>query len=102
MASRLAHVPRKKMSGEIGTLTSTAFFPEIPTRLFLIIEFENQPYLGCLVFTEAVFCQQLNAFLQDHLGRSIVEIGDMDLSHTFKLPGNTGAESWMTHFTSIA
>jgi hypothetical protein len=75
-------VPVKKQIGEIGTLIRIAFFPETPKRLFLIMEFENEPYLGCLLFSEAGFCQQLNKILQDHVGLSIAEIGDMDLSHT--------------------
>jgi hypothetical protein len=76
-------VPTSKLTGEIGTLTRTTFFPEMPKRLFLIMEFENQPYMGALLFSDAVFCRQLNTILQDQIGRSIAEIGDMDLSHTF-------------------
>ena len=57
-------VPVKKISGEIGTLIRTAFFPETPQRLFLLMELENDRYMGCLLFSEPGFCQQLNEILQ--------------------------------------
>ncbi len=75
-------VPVKKISGEVGTLTRTAFFPDTPKRLFLIMETENARYMGCLVFSEVGFCQQLNEILQTNAGRPIIEIGDLDLSYT--------------------
>ena len=75
-------VPVKKLSGEIGTLIRTAFFPETPKRLFLLMELENEHYTGCLAFSEVGFCQQLVEILQTSAGRSIKDIGDLDLSHT--------------------
>jgi hypothetical protein len=75
-------LPVKKRSGEIGTLMRTAFFPETPKRVFMIMEFENKHYMGCLVFSEAGFCQQLSEILQTNAGRSLKDIGDLDLSHT--------------------
>jgi hypothetical protein len=36
---------------------------------------------------DAVFCRQTNKFLQGHLGRSIKEIGDLDLSRWANLFG---------------
>ncbi len=75
-------VPIKKLSGEVGILTRTAFFPETPKRLFLIMELENDHYMGCLVFGESGFCQQLSKILETNAGRSIEDIGDLDLSHT--------------------
>lgn len=72
----------KKLTGEIGMLTRTVFFPETPKRLFLVMETGNECYIGCLVFSEPGFCQQLNEILQSCAGRSIEEIGDLDLSYT--------------------
>jgi hypothetical protein len=72
-------VPVKKISGEVGTI-QTAFFPETPKRPFLIMEIENECYMGCLVFSEAGFCQQLRGILQTNACRSIKDIGDLDLS----------------------
>ena len=75
-------VPIKKISGEVGTLTRTACFPETPKRLFLIMELENEHYMGCLVFSEAGICRQLCEILETNAGRSIEAIGDLDVSHT--------------------
>jgi hypothetical protein len=75
-------VPIKKITGEIGTLVRTAFFPETPKRLFLIMEFENERYMGCLVFSKPGFWQQLSQILHTNAGRSIEDIENLDLSHT--------------------
>ena len=76
------HRAKQKISGENGILIRTAFFPETPKRLFLLMDLENEHYVGCLVFSEIGFCQQLGEILQTQAGRSIKEIGDLDLSHT--------------------
>jgi hypothetical protein len=75
-------VPTKKMTGETGVLIGAKFYPESPKRLFLRMEFHKQHYMGCLVFSDPGFCQQLNGILQAHLGHSIKEVGDLDLSDT--------------------
>lgn len=74
--------PTKKINGEVGILIRTTFHPDMPKRLFLRMEMDKQPYMGCLVFSDPHFCQQLNRLLQDQLGRSLKEIGDLDLAHT--------------------
>jgi hypothetical protein len=38
--------------------------------------------MGALVFTDSAFCRQLYEILQQHVGRSIEEIGDVDLAYT--------------------
>ena len=40
--------------------------------------------MGCRALTDAVFCRQLHKFLQGHLGKSIKEIRDLDLSRWVK------------------
>src|SRR5262245_44707253 len=44
------------------------------------MEFECEPYMGCLVVQGAAFALQLHKLLRDHIGLSIKEIGDLDLS----------------------
>ena len=46
------------------------------------MEFENEGYLGFLVVGEPMFCLQLDNILQEHVGRTIAEIGDIDRSFT--------------------
>ena len=72
----------KKTSGEVGILLGLIFNKAAPDRLFLRMENRTGRYLGCLAFNDHVFCRQLSIFLQDHIGKSIKEIGDLDLSHT--------------------
>ncbi len=38
--------------------------------------------MGALVLNDKAFCRQLYSILQDSVGKSIKEIGDLDLSYT--------------------
>ena len=44
------------------------------------MEFEQKQFMGFLSVNDAVLCRQLNTLLSEHLGRSIKEIGDLDLT----------------------
>jgi hypothetical protein len=46
------------------------------------MDLNGAPYMGTLLFSDAAFCWQLHDILQQNLGRSIEEIGDLDLSFT--------------------
>jgi hypothetical protein len=73
----------KKNLGEVGTLIGVILNEAAPDKLFLKMEItSDRQYMGCLAFDDQVFCRQLYIFLQDHIGKSIKEIGDLDLSHT--------------------
>jgi hypothetical protein len=75
-------VPVQKLHGEIGILKGVKLFDLTPNRCFLIIDFQTIRYMGSLLFQDAVFCRQIQDLLQQHLGRSIKEIGDLDVSFT--------------------
>ena len=72
----------KKNLGEIGTLIGVILNNAAPDKLFLRMEIKTGRYVGCLAFNDHVFCRHLYIFLQDHIGKSIKEIGDLDLSYT--------------------
>ena len=72
----------KKNLGEIGTLIGVMLNNAAPDKLFLRMEIKTGRYMGCLAFNDHVFCRQLYIFLQGHIGKSIKEIGDLDLSYT--------------------
>ena len=73
----------KKNLGEVGTLIGVILNEVAPDKLFLRMEIKSERrYMGCLAFNDPVFCRQLYIFLQDHIGKSIKEIGDLDLSYT--------------------
>jgi hypothetical protein len=69
------------MRGEIGTLEQVLLSKIEPyNRCHLVIEFRRMTYVGTLVFDDVMFCHQLCELLQNqHLGKSIKEIGDLDV-----------------------
>ena len=52
-------------------------------RCFLLISYQGSEYLGCLLFDDLAFCSQITKLQQGCSDRPIVEIGGLDLSHTF-------------------
>jgi hypothetical protein len=38
--------------------------------------------MGCLLFNDSTFCNQIMKLLQDYRNRPIAEIGSIDLAHT--------------------
>jgi len=74
---------KQEVGGEIGILKEVT--PSIvppSNRIFLVVEHEGSEYMGCLLFDDPSFCRDIFRLLQAHLGLSIREIGDLDLSHS--------------------
>jgi len=72
----------QRLTGEVGVFTGTKLYEQAPTRLFVQMEVGGEPYLGCLLTHDAIFCHQLHEFLKNYIGLAIREVGDLDLSHT--------------------
>ena len=70
--------------GEIGTLQA-AFVSTVarPPRIYLMVKHEGREYVGSLLFTDAGICRQFYNFIKKHTGKSISEIGMLDVSHLF-------------------
>lgn len=51
----------------------------LSTRCFLVAEYENEKYVGSLIFDDKAVCAQITTLLKGHLGRTINEIGDSDI-----------------------
>ena len=68
-------------SGEIGTLTHVGAVPG-NNKCFLYITHVGLPYIGSLMFDDATFCSFIVEVLTASRGKSIIEIGNLDLSHT--------------------
>lgn len=66
-------------SGEVGRLHDIQIF-KADSRLVLLMAYQNAPYIGCLRFDDAATSQRIGAILRRQLGRSIKQIGDLDLS----------------------
>ena len=78
-------VTRKKSewpTGEVGVLQQVWLHGELDNCLFLFIENHGGFYTGAMYFDNPSFCNQLYNLLMAKRGRSIKEIGDLDLSHT--------------------
>ena len=71
--------PPKKLLGEVGVLTGITADPST-RKCFLHIEYENEGYVGALLFEDAMFCWLLCRIISNQIGRGIKEIGDFDLS----------------------
>ena len=82
----VASEPRARARGrdrevEIGRLKN--ILPNSNSdRCFLLIEHEGEGYIGCLFFEDAIFCSQIISIIKTHIGRTIKEVGDLDLSCT--------------------
>jgi hypothetical protein len=73
----------KHPTGEIGILRTVLLSKIRPAdRCFLLIRYDESCYLGCLLFEDQAFCRHITNLLQQCCNRPIVEIGDLDLSHT--------------------
>jgi hypothetical protein len=73
----------KRPTGEIGILRTTLLSKIQPAnRCYLLISYEGASYMGCLLFDDDVFCDQVTKLLQRYCNRPIAEIGSIDLAHT--------------------
>jgi hypothetical protein len=71
-AQRRGRVLKKVLSSNIRPLE----------RCFLIIEFQGAEYMGALILSDPGFCQEVYRVLLENVGRSIVDIGSIDISYT--------------------
>jgi hypothetical protein len=69
--------------GEVGILKEVRT-PVMPpfNRCFLVIEYKNARYMGCLFMDDIAFCTSVSRFLESRCGERIEEIGSLDISHT--------------------
>ncbi len=76
--------------GEIGILREVKVsalrpenaYPRPSNRIFLFIEYRDSSYIGSLFFDDYSFCIELGKMLAENCGRSIKEIGDLEIGHT--------------------
>ena len=72
----------KTVRGEVGVLRYVHVNTKISHKCYLVIEFNREHYVGCLIFDDVAFCSQISNLLRDQVGRAVKEIGDLDLSYT--------------------
>ena len=71
---------KPSLRGEIGVL-KYVLCQSSGNTCFLMIAHDGGGYIGSLLFDEGLFCQQIGKILETCTGRTIKEIGDLDLSH---------------------
>jgi hypothetical protein len=71
----------KRPRGEVGILRRVEKSNVLPTdRCFLYIDHEESSYIGCLLYSDHVFCSQIVRILEANLNKTIAEIGRLDIS----------------------
>jgi len=67
-------------TGEIGVLMHVGKKASPSRRCYLHITHQNKSYVGSLICDDAGFCETLYNLLGKHIGKTIAEIGDLELS----------------------
>ena len=66
--------------GEVGQLVEVQVSQlQDANRCFLVIEYEDSQYMGCLYFDDLSFRKRVCELLGENYGHSIQEIGSIDL-----------------------
>ena len=71
---------KPSLQGEIGVLKFVVCPPSRKV-CFLITVHDGGEHIGRLLFDDGSFCQQIGKILETYIGRTIKEIGDLDLAH---------------------
>ncbi len=67
--------------GEVGILKYVHSNSLMSNKCFLVIDFQEEAYIGSLIFKDHAFCGQISNLLRDHVGWPIKDIGDLDMSY---------------------
>lgn len=72
-----------KPTGEVGMLEDVMMSTAVDeNKIFLFIEFRGFRYMGSLFIDNPPFHSEMFRLLKSNVGRSIKEIGDLDVSYT--------------------
>lgn len=69
------------LKGEIGTLKELDCESITSKSCNLMIEYDNQDYIATLLFDDGMFCWLTCVELKKHIGKSLKEIGNLDLPY---------------------
>ena len=72
----------KTLKGESGILKYVFMRQGPADRCYLTMEYQNQAFVGTLLFDHPTFCERICRLLQSNIGRSIKEIGDLEVAAT--------------------
>ena len=69
----------KSARDEVGRLKEVRCYLQNPSRIFLIVDYEGFEFTGCLLFDDAVACEQMAYFFEKCCGLLIEDIGSLEL-----------------------
>ncbi len=69
-------VPR----GEVGLLKRVLYEPESRGKIFLVIDYDEAEYIGCVLFDSRRFCEEVAERLLRCQGRPIEALGSLDIA----------------------
>ena len=72
---------RSVVTGELGMLEDVSMHDLIENKIFMAMAHMSERYIAVLAFDDGMFAKQLYSLLEQQIGRSIREIGDLDLPH---------------------
>ena len=71
----------KTLTGEIGVLTYVYMRHRPATKCFLVIDHQNETFVGTLLFDDQAFGVKVCDLLRGLVGRPVKDIGDLDVSN---------------------
>jgi hypothetical protein len=86
---RLGASKARTPSGEVGLLRKVLYEPDSRGKLFLVIDYEEAEYVGCVLFDSGRFCEEVAAILLARLGMSIEALGSLDIAPPPRTPTKT-------------
>lgn len=66
--------------GEIGLLKKVLYEPDSRGKIFLVIDYQEAEYVGCMLFDSRLFCEQVAERLLGRQGMSIEALGSLDIA----------------------
>lgn len=70
------------IQGEVGILEDVSMSDLIENKIFLAMGHLGERYTSIIAFDDSTFARHLYPSLLKNIGRTIKDIGDLDLSHT--------------------
>ena len=75
----------KKPKGEVGILQDVRRYKASANRCFLVIEHEQELYVGCIHLENRLLCDEIYELLSNEIGQSIASIGVIDIDALWTL-----------------
>jgi hypothetical protein len=70
----------KTLSGEVGILKQVRSYPDRRGRIYLTIDHDGAVYVGCLLFDNEDFCEEMAEHLRQCCSMSIEAVGSSEIN----------------------